>query len=188
MAETKAPTVVATANIQFSDDSSKNLHASIEVVKKTTNPDKLYVSNSKFKPGETAYLLVYLSPGCSIKKVYKSMKTAAVVESGKYSPTEPKKEFLKFTVLPDDFEKSDNEASLSLPAVGGYTYFFMGDDLGSLTLLDDGKTFRAETKGIGIASFEYTPEALVYKVEVPLQALGTEYEIMIVMVAEGPKP
>lgn len=182
---TPPPTVVASASIQFADEKNSNIHASIEVVRKTSNPDKPYVSNSKFAPGETPHLLLFLSKGCTLKKSYFAPSNVTITAAGKYV-TDSKKEALKYQTLPDSTDKSYNDASVSLPVSVLNTTETYGD-IGSLTLQEDQKTFRAERLGVGVGLIDYRAEAQVYQVNVPPMTGKTEFEVVIVLVVEGPK-
>jgi hypothetical protein len=157
--------VVATASVTFgTDDADKDLSASVEVMKRVDG-DIPYVSQSEFRLGDTAYFLLYLSAGASVKKVIPSMKRLSVFSSGTY--TKDEEDFLSFQVYEAGDNNAVNEVKTKYPMTGTFSYEYYGDDLGTPLALSD-QTLRVPNYGISSVAVKYRSRALVYALNAPL--------------------
>lgn len=157
--------VVATASVTFgTGEETKDLSATVEVVKKVDG-EIPYVSQSEFRLGETAYFLLYLSAGVTVKNVISSPKDLVVFNSGSYLKQE--EDFLTFQTYEAGDNNAVNEVKTKYPMVGSFTHEYYGYDLGTPLALSD-QTLRVQNYGISSVAVQYQSRALVYGLNSPL--------------------
>ncbi len=157
--------VVATANVTFgTGDETKDLSAAVEVVKKVDG-EIPYISQSEFRLGETAYFLLYLSAGVTVKQIIPSLKSLTVFSNGTY--TKEEEDFLTFQTYEAGDNNAVNEVKTKYPMIGSFSHEYYGDDLGTPLALSD-QTLRAPNYGISSIAVQYQSRALVFGLNSPL--------------------
>ena len=131
-------------------------------------PDGLNAGKTSFLPGDPVYILVFTTPGVSIKSVTPS---AGAVYAG---PNQNVQDSVQFA--------NAREGNLSRPVSGGKVAKWMGNSLGGLTLGADGMAVTASRSGVAIARVSYTAAAKSYRLSTPVSLNGdTSFEVLIVI-------
>jgi len=162
----------ATLRVQFGnqDGSQATGHLSAEV---DTRPEGLNGGRTSFSPGETVYILVYMSDNVSITETICSAGSLSAQGSLMVSASE---ELM--------FEDSD-EASLGKPARSNLSQsVWYGRSLGNLTLQSDKMTVKASLKGVAVAKVTYEALAQVYALASPA-TLNGEADFSILALIRG---
>jgi len=165
----------ATIKIQFGSDSADALasdHMSAEVDSRATG---LNGGKTSFEPGDSVYILAYLSDNLRITAADCSAGTISAAGSTTVSQTQE----LTFEGVAT--------ASLDVPASGSLgAVTWWGRSLGSISLGADKTTCTAGSAGVAVAQVTYPANALIYRLDAPASMGGsTDYSILVLLTA-GP--
>lgn len=171
--------VTASVTIKFDSQAAADQgFLSAEVMKKTT--DGKYVTGSQFKPGDTAYIAVYLGKNTTIQD--KITTAGTLTSAGSY--TADVIDGVTFSTL--DIEADDgklNTASLTKPADSMPSLKFYGANVGAVTLGDDGRTLTAAQYGVAVAKATYQSTAVMLALQSPATLEDeTTFDITVVLI------
>lgn len=165
-----------TIKIQFGADaatgSSASGYVSAEIDSRETG---LNAGKTSFAPGDSAYILVYLSSDLKITGADCSAGTVSAAGSTTVTITQE----LTF--------EATQTATLDIPASGPITATtWYGRSLGTITLGADKTTCTATSAGVAVAEVTYTALAQIYRLDAPASVGGsTDYSILVLLTA-GP--
>jgi hypothetical protein len=133
-------------------------------------PGGLNGGNTSFIPGDTVYLLRYNTTNVGDLVQSVSGGSLAKDSTGSYVVTE---EYLTFA--------NEREANLAKPYGGGFSYKWLGTDLGVPTISDEMKV-SVPTKGVGVMKVSYTTNYTAFRLSSPLTLNGeTVFKILVYM-------
>jgi hypothetical protein len=159
--------VTASLVVQFRNEAAGVLQAEIDA-----RPAGYNKGRTSFVPGDSPAFLVYKSFNVTIDSVE--------VSAGNLATLAP--------VLVDveeiiTFAKAD-EATLQKPYFSGMTGKWLGNNLGSLTLVGDTK-IRIADPGVGVLKLSYKTRALAYRMAGLPTTLNGEAEYQVLAVISG---
>ncbi len=147
--------------VDFEGGSASDIGLVVEV---DDREDGYNAGRTSFFPGQDAYLLAFVPTGYYIDATYISAGVLSLVGSD----TKEVEDFVEFP--------NTDDASLSYPATSGFTYSWLGSNLGLVTLASQktvtlpARTFNTVTKKfvpeyrVGVAKLNYNAACSVYKV------------------------
>jgi len=167
-----AKTVVASVSISVAlDTADEDIYMSVQAAAKSTKAENVgtdleYTQTSQFKPGDTAYFIVYHHPDVVIDKVVSSYGTVALTQSNRVFT---QCEDLAFTKDESIKEDSDtyNEASVS-NSVSSYVIQWTTNSI-PVQLAPDYKTFRSQQFKIALGRVKYSTITDIYQLKLPAQ-------------------
>jgi hypothetical protein len=165
---TQSTSIIVQFGTDTSADAAANAHLSAEI---DSRDDGRNGGETRFRPGETAYFLVYKSDNVNIDDVIAS--AGSIGSHG--SENVEKSEDITFA--------NTDEGRLRVPASGGITGTkWMGTSLGSLSM-DGPTTVLASSEGVAVAKVTYRANALAYSITAPSEINGeTDFSIVVVVV------
>lgn len=167
-----AKTVVASVSISVAlDTADEEIYMSVSAAAKSTKAenvgtDKEYVQQSQFKPGDTAYFIVYHHPDVQIDQIVSTYGTVALAQANRvFNQCED----LSFTKDESIKEDSDtyNESSVS-NSVSSYVIQWYTNSI-PVQLAPDYKTFRSQQFKIALGRVKYTTITDIYQLKLPAQ-------------------
>lgn len=159
---------------QFGDSnaaSEANAFLSAEIDDRETG---LNSGNTSFKPGDTAWFLVYMSANVELDGAPEI--SAGTLTSGQNVTGIVKEEQLTF--------QNSNTASISVPATSLSSTKWLGRSLGSLSLSGNKTEVTASSKGVAVAKVKYLTNAIAFGLTSPA-TLDGESSFGIVVVVSG---
>ena len=160
--------------VQFGDEdaaSGVDAYLSAEVDSRKTEDGGLNNGETQFQVGDEVAILVYKSDNVVSFDVRAS--AGSVADSG-----------VKTNVLKEEdvvFVESTS-ASLRSPASNGFSYAWMGNDLGPIALQADKSTVRIGSKGLGVARVSYVTPASVVRLQSPSEMPGFDEFTIVVLI------
>jgi len=161
--------VTATLVVQFRNEAAGVLQAEID-----SRPAGYNNGRTSFVPGDSPAFLMFKSTNVEILSEEVSAGTLATLAPGLLSVTD----FLQFA--------NADEASLSKPFHSGASYKWLGNNLGTPTIVGDTKV-RLAAKGVGILKITYNSAFLARRFAgLPTILNGeTEYSVIAVITGEA---
>lgn len=151
--------------------SGSNDYLSAEMDDRADGPN---TGKSSFLPGDTAWFLVYRTPGIEL-----SLDASAGSVTGGDEVTVTKTEDVSF--------EAASIATLPMPAQAVTSFIWLGRDLGALTLGGDGVTLTAAAAGVAVARVTYTAKALSYGLQSPSSVAGeVDFDVLVMITGSRP--
>lgn len=151
--------------------SAANAHLSAEI---DDRPDGLNGGKTSFKPGDTAWFLVYKSTNVNIASVDSS---AGTLSSGQAVTGISKVQDVTFS--------DSNEGSLQVPATSISATKWLGRSLGVPSLQGNMSSVSVPSKGVAVAKITYLCDATAYSITSPATLEGeTSFTIAILVLGE----
>lgn len=167
-------TVTTTIRVSFGSGQGGAANIQVEV---DDRPDGFNSGKTSFNPGDTAWFLVYLPPGYALSG-------DPALTGGNLDTSRAGTVITLEKEVDVVFENTD-EATLPYPAQSIISAVWMGNSLGSLTILNDATTLKATTKGFAVARIKYRTQARAYGVISPTNMAGlADFTIAAYLVAE----
>lgn len=165
----------ATIKIQFGTDAATDSSSGYVSAEIDSREDGLNAGKTSFAPGDSVYILVYLSSDVKI--------TGADCSAGTVSATGS----TTVTLTQELTFENIKTASLDIPASGPITTTtWFGRSLGSISVGADKTTCTASSAGVAVAEVTYTALAQIYRLDAPGSVGGrTDYSILVLLTA-GP--
>lgn len=135
--------------------------------------DGLNGGKTNFLPGDDVYLLLFKTSNVQVDGVITSLGNA-------YTSGNTTKDIDQF----DDFV-NEREVSLSYPVSSGFSYDWLGNDLGSINVLNESRMQLAQDKTtlgdpfVGVTKTTYTSNAMIYRLTNTLLQGYDEYQIVV---------
>ena len=157
--------------VNFGQDDQGILTAEID-----GRPDGYNDGETKFAPGDTAAFLIYATSNVNVNTPVVSLGSVQQIAGPQNLD---KEEFITF--------EDTKEASAGFPVLSGFTYTWLGNDLGAVTVTDQ-RTIRAATKGVGVLRVNYTTQYTPWLLtNIPTSIEGeTSFPVLIFISGEIP--
>ncbi len=165
MATTTNPTTSLTISFGLRNNAEKNGMLSGEV---DSRADGLNKGNTTFLPGDAVYILVYKSDNVTLK--------SAIASAGIIALTSGLVEVEKT----DDIQFANtNTASVNVPITSIVSAIWMGNNLGAITMVDQGN-IKCGSTGVGFVRLTYKTNAMAYLLQSPTSVSGlSDFSILV---------
>lgn len=160
--------------VSFADQaaaSAANAHLSAEV---DSRPTGLNGGKTSFKPGDTAWLLIYMSDNVELTGT--PIASAGSIGGGQAITGISKTQEVTFA--------NEDSSSIQVPSTGITAIKWLGTSLGALTLEGNKTAVKAASKGVAVAKVTYSCNATAYSITAPV-TLDGETSFSIVIFIEG---
>ena len=151
-----ANTITTSIVVNFGEDDQGILTAKVD-----DRPNGYNSGETSFAPGETVGFLVYSTSNVSVNTPIPSLGSVQQITGAQ---TESQDEFITF--------ENTNKSSSSLPIRSGFTYEWIGTNLGAVTVSDQ-QTVIAANKGVAVLHITYNTQFVPWRLtNIPTTVAG----------------
>ncbi len=165
-----ATNVTTTLVVSLKSDAEESSIFSAEVDDRETG---LNAGDTSFAPGDAIGYLVYMSSNVDPATLSQIASKGSITAAG--TGTKSVTEFIQFA--------NEREATPQYPIYGGFTYAWMGNNLGALTMVND-RALSIAAAGVGVAKVTYNTFYRSFLLSSTLIPGEPEYEILIYIAAQ----